>query len=121
MLVVDDQVGGEGTRTAFTSVEEEVRDNGCDRCSQEQQLWVSNVLVDKRKESLVELQDAQHHWCRQRQTLGLGAVSCWQLARPFRTPITKGPNATGGLAWSRSNRLMVERYGWRLLAAIVPR
>ena len=68
MGVVDDDVGDEGTRTAFSPIEEEVGSDGGDCGSQEQQLGVPAVLVDCGEEPFGQVQDGECHGSGQRQS-----------------------------------------------------
>jgi hypothetical protein len=66
---VDDEVVDEGTRTAFSTIEEHVGGDGGSRCSQEQQVGVIGFPFDDEEESLYQLEGGEGDGCRQRQTL----------------------------------------------------
>ena len=69
MGVVADEVVDEGTRTAFSTIEEHVGGDGGSRCSQEQQVGVLGRPVDDEEESLCQLEDGEGDGRRQWQAL----------------------------------------------------
>jgi len=57
--VVDDEVVNEGTRTAFSTIEEQVGGDGGSRSSQDQQVGVLDFPYHDEKESLCQLEDGR--------------------------------------------------------------
>ena len=69
MGVVDDEVDDEGSRTAYSTIEEQVGGDGGSRCSEEQQVGVLGRPFDDEEDSLCQLEDGEGDGCRQWQAL----------------------------------------------------
>ena len=76
MNVVDDEVFDQCTRTAFSSIEEHVGDDGGSHCTKEQQVGVLYLPVDGEEESFCQREDGEGDGRLQRHALRarLGAL-----------------------------------------------
>ena len=70
MGVVDAELIHEGTRVAFSSVEEQVGGEEGSFGSEEKPPWVPSVPVDSGRESIYQCEDGEGNGIRQRETLG---------------------------------------------------
>ena len=109
-----DVIGGDHTilrkaqGATFSTAEEDVGGDGREGISQELESRVSRVSLDQEEQVLCAFEDG--HGAGRGSRSGVGLLSRWHFLRPFRTPDTRWPRATGGRAWSWRNwLLMVER------------